>query len=619
MKLVKKQHSINTNQETYINFYLSMILCDEKQYGWFYERFINIAICNGIIDFVDNINYEGIISHSRSFSLEEMRQIKLYDIVEKTICNGGFLMIWVDEYDLSCSMRYNSWHFVHPLLIYGYDNDKEIYNVWFFDINRGFRTVEIPQKEIEIAMFDAGIYYMDGSTAATISSLVNIFHVSPVLPKLPFNINVFVRHLRDYLYGVNNIFTERYSSIKPEFGKKGNVVYGVNVYKKIIEIINDANWISYFPYKSLYDFVMHKEFLLCRLKYIQTLYDTCNEFNECIHKVQYINNSLEKIRLLNMKMQIREGRHPASLNTSLGFISKLTDALKNAYNIEMEVIPQICNILTRLTYPKEYLKEENAYILTLSDGKIADDYIEFNLENERLYPYRIDIVRESKYQETVAHEKLVINDTYIHYIEPDTVTHTPVRTINVDPCRINNIKLYTDTKNIKSIMPKIVLFPLNTNQGKDLVFNFNNSNDQSRWHSYNDMDNIQYENGAMVFDITGIDPFMICDDINIDADKIKYINIRMQSTDDSDIAELFYTTVDSPYLSQDKSVRFHINPNDDMRTYIIDMREHEKWKGLVCSFRLDPVHYFRDQIRNNDSTCHIESISFTAEKPCTNT
>lgn len=75
MKLVKKQHSINTNQETYINFYLSMILCDEKQYGWFYERFINIAICNGIIDFVDNINYEGIISHSRSFSLEEMRQI----------------------------------------------------------------------------------------------------------------------------------------------------------------------------------------------------------------------------------------------------------------------------------------------------------------------------------------------------------------------------------------------------------------------------------------------------------------------------------------------------------------------------------------------------------------
>ncbi|MBS5843458.1 MAG: hypothetical protein KIC77_08255 [Clostridiales bacterium] len=190
MKLIKNQHLINTNKETYINFYLSMILSDEQLYGWFFERFINIVICEGKVDFIDNINYVGIISHSRSYSLEEMRQIKLPDIVEKTVCNDGFLMIWVDEYDISCSMRYNSLHYVHPLLIYGYDDDKEIYNVWFFDINNGFRTVEIKQKEIEIAMFDAAIYYMSGSTEATISSLVSIFQVSPVFPKLPFNINV---------------------------------------------------------------------------------------------------------------------------------------------------------------------------------------------------------------------------------------------------------------------------------------------------------------------------------------------------------------------------------------------------------------------------------------------
>ena len=92
----------------------------------------------------------------------------------------------------------------------------------------------------------------------------------------------------------------------------------------------------------------------------------------------------------------------------------------------------------------------------------------------------------------------------------------------------------------------------------------------------------------------------------------------MQSTDDSNTAELFYITVDSPYLSQDKSARFHINPNDNIRTYTIDMREHEKWKGLVRSFRLDPVHYLRGQVRNKDSICRIESINFTSEKPSAN-
>ncbi len=572
MKLAKKQHPINTNRETSINFYLSMILSDEQMYSWFYERFINIVICNDIVDFVDNINYEGIISHLRSYSLEEMRQIKLPDIVEKTVCNDGFLMIWVDEYDLSCSIRYNNSHYVHPLLIYGYDDDKEIYNVWFFDINNGFRTVEIKQKEMEIAILDAAIYYMRGGTEVIISSLVNIFQVLTVLPKLPFNINVFISHLRDYLFGINNIFTERYSLIKPEFCKRGNVVYGVNVYKKIIEIINDANWISYFPYKSLYDFVIHKEFLLRRLKYIQRCYNTSDEYMECINKIEYVKNSLEKIRILSMKMQVREGNHPALLNKSNEFVLKFTQALEKAYDIEIEVIPKICEILAKLTYPKEYLKNQNAYVLSLSDSKITDDYIEFNLENECLYPYRIDIVREKDYQKSGIHEKLVIDDAYIHFIEPDSSEHSPVRTVNIDPCRINNIKLYTNTKNA---MSKVVLFPLNTNEGKDLVINFNNSNDQN-WRGYNDMDNIRYEKGMMIFNITGIDPFMMCDDINIDADKIKYINIRMQSTDDSDIAELFFTTMDSHYFSQDKSVRFHINPNDEMRTYTIDMSKHEK-------------------------------------------
>lgn len=192
---------------------------------------------------------------------------------------------------------------------------------------------------------------------------------------------------------------------------------------------------------------MHKEFLLCRLKYIQKCYNTPNEHIECINKIEYVKNSLEKIRILNMKMQIRDGCHSALLNKSNEFVSKFTQVLEKAHGVEIKIIPQIYDILAKFTYPKESLKNQNAYILSLSDSKITDDYIEFNLENECLYPYRIDIVREKEYQETVVHEKLVINDTYIYYIELDTVTHTPVKTINVDPCRINNIKLYTNIKN----------------------------------------------------------------------------------------------------------------------------------------------------------------------------
>ena len=616
MKLVKNQHPINTSKETNINFYLSMILADERLYGWFYERFVNIAICEGIVDFVDNINYNSIIGHVRSYSWKEMQQKNLSSVVQSIICGGGFLMFWVDEYDLPCSMRHKKQHFVHPILIYGYDNDKKIYNAWFFDINSGYRTDVISYNDMDKAIYNVNEYYMYGGSPEAIALTVNIYQVYTLFPKLPFNISIFLRHLKDYLYAQNDTMTKWYSLIRPEYCRQGNVVYGINVYSKIIDLINDNKLIAHFNYKSLHDFILHKKHLLLRLEYIRKHYDTGIEFNECISKIKYVNDLLEKIRIFNMKIQMKEGMHPATLNTSPEFISKLTAMLKEAYHIEIKVIPEICNILAKLTYPKKYLEEQNACIFSLSDGRITDDYIEFNLENESLYLYRIDIVRENEYKITDTHERLILNDTYIYYIEPDSAMYTPVRTINVDPCRINKIKLYTNTDNL---MLKIVLFPLNTKETNDLLFEFNNHNDRDRWHNHNDMDNIQYENGVMIFKITGIDPYMICDDINIDADKIKYINIRMQSTDDSDMAEVFFTTVDSPYLSQDKAIRFHINPNDDMRTYTIDMREYEKWKGIVRSIRLDPVHYMKNQTGNkNNSTCSIESISFTAEKPYAN-
>lgn len=62
---------INTDPETHINFYLSMILTNENMRAWFYERYYNLVMYEDIIDFIDNINYSGIIGHVRSYSWDE--------------------------------------------------------------------------------------------------------------------------------------------------------------------------------------------------------------------------------------------------------------------------------------------------------------------------------------------------------------------------------------------------------------------------------------------------------------------------------------------------------------------------------------------------------------------
>lgn len=119
----------------------------------------------------------------------------------------------------------------------------------------------------------------------------------------------------------------------------------------------------------------------------------------------------------------------------------------------------------------------------------------------------------------------------------------------------------------------------------------------------------------MRFHITGTDPYMTYDHLGINADTIKYIHIRMTTNDSSDASQLFFSTVENPYISSDQSVTFRVIPDGEMRTYTIDMREHPNWKGLVRLIRFDPADYEADASREEGSReCGLEFIKFTKEK-----
>lgn len=168
---------INTDPETHINFYLSMILTNENMRAWFYERYINLVMYEDIIDFIDNINYSGIIGHVRSYSWDEGKQRGICKVIKEVIQGNGFLNFWVDEYNLPCSIRYQKQHFVHPIIVYGYDDRKKIFNAWFFDIGRGYRTVEILQQDFINAVDDVKDHYQEGGSDESINQTIAIYGV----------------------------------------------------------------------------------------------------------------------------------------------------------------------------------------------------------------------------------------------------------------------------------------------------------------------------------------------------------------------------------------------------------------------------------------------------------
>lgn len=608
MKLDKKIMPINTSKETYINFNLCMILSDEKMKAWFYERFVNILMYDNIIDFVDNVNYSGIITQVKSYSWDEINQLNT--IIKQAIQVDNFLNIWVDEFDLPCSIRYKNSHFVHPIIVYGYDSNNKIYNAWFFDIEKGYRAVEILQRDFMKAVEDVKVNYLNGGTDASLCFTIGVFHIYNDVPKFPFNLQIFLSQLKDYLYGKNNYLLQRYNLKRAELIASQNVTYGINIYLRLINTIRNNSKNLFFPFKSLHDFSMHKWQLLLRLEYIQNYYEFGEEYQQYLIQVRRVKDLLEKVRLLNIKFQIMDKENPTSFSHNPIYLNKLEAVLIEAYNIEMKILPKIYKLLLTATYPKGFLENHQTKLLHMCDGVITDDYIEFDFSLNEKYIYRIDIIREGEYKCIIPSEKILLNDEIAYFIEYDALDHSPVRSIDLVTCLIKNIKLYTNTKKARY---KILLFLLSRqDNGENNIFlSFNKD---KNWHGFHHIENVNYNESCMQFDIIGIDPYMMYDNVNINADYMKYVQIRMGTNDMVNLSMLYFTTIDSPYISPEKSVSFHIDPGDKIRTYTIDLTNHPQWKGLIQSIRFDPVEYMITQNRKTKrSVCYLESVCFMKE------
>ncbi len=113
----------------------------------------------------------------------------------------------------------------------------------------------------------------------------------------------------------------------------------------------------------------------------------------------------------------------------------------------------------------------------------------------------------------------------------------------------------------------------------------------SRWRPMNHIDNWQIANDAVTFNICGVDPYLICEGVNVDACRYPYITIAYATNDLADQAQMFYMTDSSMTYTNDKSLTFNISNSHDKYTYKFDLSDNPSWKNIVTLLRLDPAHY----------------------------
>ena len=599
---------IDKTKALQINPNLGIILSADMT-GWFYERYVNIFMNGTTIDYVDNVNYSGLIAVQRHYRYDEIVANGIISIIEKELDNGSYMHVWVDEFALPQSIRYNKNHFVHPLMVYGYDDTQRVIFCVFFDINKGQVLAEINYQDFLNATATLNKTYQYGGTEDAIKKTVLVCAL-PEQIKGVFHIDVFAQQLSNYFCCTLDNDMQWYTTGRSGVCDSDDNIYGIQIYLRLIHLLKMPETRKDVQYKAIHDFIAHKKYLLDRFKYIQKNYRVSSEYCHLVECFARNCEVLEKLRLLNMKRQLKLGAMAASLCYEKDFLSKLINGLAESYNTEMTILPQIYDHINRLSYPKT--DRSNTICLPLKLCTRNDDYFEYEVPNPGVYVTKLDVVRQGECYDKKELEYVLLNGYVMYYLEKDHLSHIPLRTVKFPAFGVDSIRIYTDSNKCEYT---VFVYPLMQKGDNGSAYSIDLDMTWSGYHHVKQLSILPPN--EITLQVVGEDPHIEKEHVCIDTDKYPYLHIRMRSTTKTIYAQVYFATIDNPYISMDKSLFYKIESDGNAHSYYIDMRHNRRWKGIVQKIRFDPAQYHDNYPWSKSAAgeCTIECIEFLSRMP----
>ena len=259
---------INMKPETRLSFHLSTVLSEDR-YPWFYEHFINIKVWGEskvYMDFVDNIideSYRALYSErvcytSKMIPNEEQLIHILTDIIDRKF----YSYLWLDKFEIPDTVEYHNYHFVHPVLVYGYDDVERVLYILNFTWSKGSYLQKVSYEYIKKAFLlmneqiENNFYMMGGDTV-----LIS-YKVNQNIGKQQFNIKRYLKELSNYIFSRSDSIAENYPD------HYVTCEYGLNGYKKLLDVCDHVSDGLEIAFKSLFDLNLHKQYMYERLCYI---------------------------------------------------------------------------------------------------------------------------------------------------------------------------------------------------------------------------------------------------------------------------------------------------------------------------------------------------------------
>lgn len=333
---------------------LSVILTYKKFYPWFYGRFIQLfshVDPKGIMElnFLEPYDCFEEIADNICLGYNFLKNEK--SILEFTLDKinlGYYIIINLDEYHIKEKMHYQTQHFVHPSLIYGYDSTKRTFSAIGFNASFLFEKITITYDEFVKAYEDSKLYYKEYAWWAEWSA-IQLIKPSDFEEEYPFEINRFIEALDAYLSSTGDSFKLYAMEVSPK-----GVQYGIEVYDVLVRCLEAAllgkGFADYRAFHLLYE---HKKGLYDRLAFVnarygasQHLLDLHREYSEVVEFFntlrmtvlkffsRHMGNSFEAIKVEglqdfigNIVESVMEGKHKEIM-----ILGKVLDQLKKEFS-----------------------------------------------------------------------------------------------------------------------------------------------------------------------------------------------------------------------------------------------------------------------------------------------
>lgn len=256
-----------------------------------------------------------------------------------------------------------NYHFHHQALIYGFDDDKRVFNAIAFDKSGHFAELEYRYDEVVTGYEEA--FKCEPETKNDTFGVV-FFKIRPDFSH-KLNPTHMIHSLAEYASGCvpKNLHYVQHNMPQVAFRQDYDCVFGLNVIKKtaaLFQMIRPEEY-TFVDFRRVHFLYEHAAMLLERFRYIGEKFDLDSaEYTKLVGEYENITQQYMTIRLMVLKMRqiMKIVKEPAARKHASERIGRdLPQKLLAVYREEKQTVAQIVRCLSAL--PKEYGKLSFSY------------------------------------------------------------------------------------------------------------------------------------------------------------------------------------------------------------------------------------------------------------------